>query len=428
MEMVETKAGGGGDGFSDSDDEHAESPTGLTTNQNRLLYMISLYTHPAQTADEQEGWLRKVSLHILVYESIRSKCLDYDYAPSSVMIGKRRVFINISQEGRSDVDYLREEELLNGLKLQSREFHPITCYQVSEKGLEMIAKLGRKDRAAVEEVCYAPASKDLLHSRWDDKESKFVLECERIERDGRTVRENEYMRVSDVGYIEDVSYVSSAYVPQCLRRKGGRPTMSNAHKASLCRKSSNIRDELDEVLNLSSVSIVVAEFIPAGANQIVQMNDNLGSMDRVQGGFFTQVVDNNSDSAQLAVDPGLTTVDVLDYSPTEHVNFEADIHYPEESDIIQVETFGVSMNASGCNFYGMQIEAVMDRIKDNISVDHLSRLLVDVAQDSSRIVDSVISAYARRMIDTVFQGDRKNRGKVNLIIANEITPHLTAEE
>jgi hypothetical protein len=426
-EMVETKSGGG-DGFSDSDDEHAESPTGLTTNQNRLLYMISLYTHPAQTADEQEGWIRKVSLTILIYEGIRAKCLDYDYAPTSVMIGARRVFINVSQEGRSDVDYLREEELLNGLKLQSREFHPITCYQVSEKGLEMIAKLGRKDRAAVEEVCYAPASKDLLHSRWDTAESKFLLECESIQRDGRTVRENEYMRVSDVGYVEDVSYVSSAYVPQCLRRKGGRPTMSNAHKASLCRKSSNIRDELDEVLNLSSVSIVVAEFIPAGANQIVQMNDNLGSMDRVQGGFFTQVVDDSAHASQLAVDPGLTTVDVLDYSPTEHVNFEADIHYPEESDIIQVETFGVSMNASGCNFYGMQIEAVMDRIKDNISVDHLSRLLVDVSQDSSRIVDSVISSYARRMIDTVYQGDRKNRGKVVLIIANEITPHLTAEE
>jgi len=35
----------------------------------------------------------------------------------------------------------------------------------------------------------------------------------------------------------------------------------------------------------------------------------------------------------------------------------------------------------------------MDRIKDNVSLDHLSRLLVDVATDSSTIVDSVISAY-----------------------------------
>jgi hypothetical protein len=45
-----------------------------------------------------------------------------------------------------------------------------------------------------------------------------------------------------------------------------------------------------------------------------------------------------------------------------------------------VETFGVSLNAEGTCFYGMQIEAVMDRIKDQISLDHLSRLLVDVQQ------------------------------------------------
>merc|ERR1711939_951990 len=31
-------------------------------------------------------------------------------------------------------------------------------------------------------------------------------------------------------------------------------------------------------------------------------------------------------------------------------------------------------------------------------------------------------------LNLVYMNDRKNRGKVNLIIANEITPHLTAEE
>ena len=29
--------------------------------------------------------------------------------------------------------------------------------------------------------------------------------------------------------------------------------------------------------------------------------------------------------------------------------------------------FGVSVNSSGAIFYGMQIEAVMDRVRDNIS-------------------------------------------------------------
>ena len=95
---------------------------------------------------------------------------------------------------------------------------------------------------------------------------------------------------------------------------------------------------------------------------------------------------------------------------------------------MQVETFGVSVNSDGTMFYGMQIEAVMERIKDNISLDHLSRLLVDVHIDSSKIIDSVISAYQRSLLDLVFMGDAENRDKVNLIIANEISPHLTAEE
>ncbi|RYG56134.1 hypothetical protein EON66_03645 [archaeon] len=76
----------------------------------------------------------------------------------------------------------------------------------------------------------------------------------------------------------------------------------------------------------------------------------------------------------------------------------------------------------------MQIEAVMDRIKDNISLDQLSRLLVDASIDSSTMVDSVVSGYQRRLLNLIYQGNAQHRDKVNLIVANEITPHLTAEE
>merc|ERR1712167_297900 len=34
----------------------------------------------------------------------------------------------------------------------------------------------------------------------------------------------------------------------------------------------------------------------------------------------------------------------------------------------------------------------------------------------------------RDLLDLIFLGDAPNRNKVNLIISNEITPHLTAEE
>lgn len=76
----------------------------------------------------------------------------------------------------------------------------------------------------------------------------------------------------------------------------------------------------------------------------------------------------------------------------------------------------------------MQLEAVQNRIKDNISLDNLSRVLVDVQQDSSSIVGSVLSQYQRDLLDLVFVGDSVNRNKLSLVIANEITPHLTSGE
>ena len=68
------------------------------------------------------------------YEGVVAQVLDYDYAPASELVEMRRKYFNISQEGKSDVDHLREEELINGLKLSSKDYQPVTCFQISEKG------------------------------------------------------------------------------------------------------------------------------------------------------------------------------------------------------------------------------------------------------------------------------------------------------
>ena len=86
-------------------------------------------------------------------EGIVAQVLDYDYAPSSMSIENKRSYFNMSQEGRSDVDFLREEELLNGLKLSSKTFQPTTCYQISEKGAELVGKLSKSDRQLYRKWC-----------------------------------------------------------------------------------------------------------------------------------------------------------------------------------------------------------------------------------------------------------------------------------
>lgn len=148
-----------------------------------------------------------------------------------------------------------------------------------------------------------------------------------------------------------------------------------------------------------------------------------------------------------------TTTALFNHYPHSFWHFKAEINFAEESGVVQVETFGVSLNAEGTCFYGMQVrhgeesastvapehneashelttcfeftfggttsgrqvEAVMDRIKDNISLDHMARLLVDVQQDSSGIVDSIISQHQRELLNLIFLGDAPNRNKVTCL-------------
>jgi hypothetical protein len=54
----------------------------------------------------------------------------------------------------SDIDFLREEELLNSLRQTSKHYVPITCLQISNKGLELIKKVKKKDKYVV--LCSQP--------------------------------------------------------------------------------------------------------------------------------------------------------------------------------------------------------------------------------------------------------------------------------
>ena len=331
--------------------------------------MIDLHTAKATDRDGSDRWVRKQALSVLIYEGIIAGVFDYDYAPQSALIENRRVWINVSQEGQSDIELLREEELISALLVSSKSYKPAVLYQVSDKGRETLKQITRTDKEAVNDFAHKPDSRELLRTLWDGE--SFWLESS-----------SGYRKRSTTTDTEDVSYVSSAYIPQCLRY-GGRPTLSNAHRAKESGQAGldNIRDnDLEEIITLNSVSMIVAEYIPFGANQIVQLNNNVGSTERVQGGYISNVIDGDSSGTAMELSPELTSVEILDYTQTNHINFEAEIRFREDPGVVQVETFGVSLNAEGTCFYGMQVEAVMNRIKDNISLDHLSRILVDVQQ------------------------------------------------
>lgn len=438
------------------------------TDHVMLLYMLSRYAVCAKTAQEKETWIRQIPLLVLMYEGIAAGVLNFDYAPGAMVIAQegrpKRIWMNTTQDGKSAIDDLREANLINGLKLSTKDYHSVTAFQVSTRGLLLLNQVSKEVKANVDAFIFAPKPyrHELLKIRyipikdepsaeqaftgdsnvpsWTSTGSSKALTDhpsdatgaeEDFNEEGRFILESiGYFRYSEVTETEDVSYVSSPFVPQCVRGpEAYQQLSSNAHRAAeAAGGQSNIRDTLSEAITLANPVCLVGEWIPFGSNQIVALNERLGSMDRCQGGLFTSLIDDRPTDTQFEVPPGLTEVRILDYDPVRFINFEAEINFPEDDGIVQVENFGIHLNVDGTIFYGIKVDAIMDKRADSISVDLLSRLLVDIHQDSSEIMDDLLSSYQSSLLDMAFLGDIANRGKFNMIMADQIDPFMPGLE
>ncbi len=127
-------------------------------------------------------------------------------------------------------------------------------------------------------------------------------------------------------YLLPIYVYIYTYIPAYLRRYLSIPTqyLSIYHIILTCSTACHLR----------------SEWIPFGENQILSLNDKLGSTERVQGGLFTAVTDEDPSSTNFECSPGLTSVRIVDFDMYKFLAFQAEIHFPEEPDIIQIEHFG----------------------------------------------------------------------------------------
>eukprot|EP01050_Picozoa_sp_SAG11_P030170 SAG11_NODE_8809_length_974_cov_1.362286_1_plen_230_part_10 len=210
---------------SDEDGEDEE----WTNDHLKLLYLTSKYAKCALTAEEQEGWIRKNALLVLIYEGIVAGVFDYDYAPQSGMVGTQRVWLNISQEGKDDIDDIREGKLITGLKLSSADLQPITAYQVSPKGLDILDLVPDELKEQVDSYVYGKDGyeNELLNVEWNQESEG---EDGEIEPGFDLFTEGGYRCRSGITATEDVSYVSSPYLPDILRA-GETPLTDNSSRS-----------------------------------------------------------------------------------------------------------------------------------------------------------------------------------------------------
>ncbi|TMW59514.1 hypothetical protein Poli38472_004583 [Pythium oligandrum] len=406
-------------------------------NHLRLLYMLSRFAMYPSSTDDEEKWLRNLPLLVLVYEAIVSNVLDYDYSPVCTNIVKngrsRRIWMNISQDARAAIDDLREYHLINALKTCSEDFQPSTAFQVTPAAMRLLASFSAEEKKKIDAFLMPTASGDRVFRpaksgmiMFDNSLLTVTFDVD----DGlfRFVHSDGSVTISKVTDVEAVSYVSSPYLPLCLLAHEATFS-SNAPQVAKCKEGvSGIKDKLSFAVVLSNVRVMVGEWIPFGRNQIVTLNDILGSLERCQGGLFTSELDAHPTETTLQIEPCLTKIAIVDFEFDSFTNFEADIHVPEAEGIVQIESFGMHLNGDGTIIYGMYIDAIMDQSADSIYVDHLSRLLVDVDLDSSKIINDLLSPHQRDLMDMLFMEDARSRNKFSLITASEIKPKLPVRE
>jgi hypothetical protein len=114
----------------------------------------------------------------------------------------------------------------------------------------VLSKVPQEEKDQVDE--FLGSTERVPNISWDSAQGLFMI-----------AQPGSDPKPSTITDTEDVSYVSSPYLPQCVRSSSGRPLTNNRSRASESAAGvSTIRDELCEAIVLSDVKLLVSEWIP----------------------------------------------------------------------------------------------------------------------------------------------------------------------
>nr|MDO8110345.1 hypothetical protein [Candidatus Sigynarchaeota archaeon] len=179
-----------------------------TKEHRKLYYLISKYSATSKGGTQDEVWMKELPLRVFIYEGIVAKIFEgYDYAPMSVELPGGRRYLNISQEGEDDIADLREMRLIDCLKLSTETYLTVNAYRIRDEKAQLV--IPDDFKAQIDKLCICPKCGGLLETDIrqdpDDEDNIIVIFCRKESCD--------YQIYSGITKIEDVSYMTSPYIP-----------------------------------------------------------------------------------------------------------------------------------------------------------------------------------------------------------------------
>ncbi len=171
------------------------------------------------------------------------------------------------------------------------------------------------------------------------------------------------------------------------------------------------------------VRIMLTEWIPFGLNNIISLNDKLEADSDFKRTLLTDSIDYQPETSTISTSSDLSRVRVVQSERTEYVEFISDVLYHETGGSIQTEQIGIHVDKSGRVTHGVEILESKGR-KEKHSLDSLSRIVADLVDDSSRVMDTVLNNYQKNLLNLVYAGQSQQRDKFVIVTANEIEPDI----
>ncbi len=191
-------------------------------------------------------------------------------------------------------------------------------------------------------------------------------------------------------------------------------------------EKSYISDELTESIKIGGVRLVLSEYIPCDRNTLEAINQKLLSKRTMHGEFVTMLMDDWPESTTFKSEKRCNSVRIIHSKPSHYISCEAAMQDPDDA-VEQEEVIGMHITHEGHMIYGCEITGINDEPvteSPDVSIDQLARIVADIMNDSSLLMDTLLTHHQRRVLDCIFKGTPNSRYKFVGVLASSIAPRF----
>ena len=171
-------------------------------------------------------------------------------------------------------------------------------------------------------------------------------------------------------------------------------------------------------LYFKDLQLNISEWCKFGQNAISTFNESIDSLKGIKSSLVTGKVDEVPTTPSFSIMPMFTRVSLKDFDRYNWIKFTAAIEYPDQ--VEQIEGIGTHVDKSGFINYAIRLESVRDD-GSRFSLDDTTAIIADLVQDTSLMMEALLSQFQRRILTLVF-GKTPNRPKFIIAICSELEP------